>query len=226
MHHIYLKKFRQFTFCLAFSAVSFMLVSCASVQQQQTPEPVAKKPVVKRPATTKPVTWAADLEKRASIMNWEIRGRLGVQTRTEGGSLDLIWKQSGRDYSIQLIAPLGAGNYYIQGDDTFAEILFPDGYRKTVDNIEDVFSEVLHVDLPASAINDWVRGIPARSMPVKSPRWDENGLLTNVVQSGWKVEMNKYTGSSILLPHAIYLSRDDDDDLDIRLVLRQWLIDN
>jgi outer membrane lipoprotein LolB len=166
------------------------------------------------------------VEQRQSIKNWEIRGRLGVQTETNGGSMDIIWKQSGQEYSIRLIAPLGAGNYHIQGDDTFAEIYFPDGHRETLDNIEGAFSSILDVELPVSAINDWVRGIPARSMTISNPRWDDSGLLTNVQQSGWNVEMKKYTGSSIPLPHAIYLSRDDNTDLDIRLALRQWLVDN
>jgi hypothetical protein len=38
--------------------------------------------------------------------------------------------------------------------------------------------------------------------------------------------MKKYSGKKILLPHAIYLSRDDNIELDIRLLLRQWLVDN
>ena len=38
--------------------------------------------------------------------------------------------------------------------------------------------------------------------------------------------MKKYMGNGILLPHVIYLSRDDNVELDIRLVLRQWLVDN
>ena len=210
--------------------------SCATLRDQQVDEqkPDAQQPgekpadkrQVKRPASSQPENWVSEVERRQLIEKWEIRGRLGFQTDTNGGSLDVTWKQFEREYSIRLIAPLGAGNYHVQGDDTFAEILFPDGHREILNNIEDAFSSILNVELPVSAIKDWVRGTPSRTMPVKNPRWNESGLLTNIEQSGWRVEMKKYTGSEIPLPHAIYLSRDDDEELDIRLVLRQWLVDN
>jgi len=199
--------------------LSLLLASCATTQEQVTTEPPVDP-------TAEPSTWAAEQQQRLQIKNWEIRGRLGVQTETSGGSLDLIWKQAEEEYSIRLIAPLGAGNYLIQGDDTFARIHFPDGRKETVDNVDDIFSTTLEVDLPIAAVKDWIRGLPAGSMPVQDMQWNGQGLLHTVEQSGWNVEMNKYTGSKISLPHVIYLSRDDDAELDIRLVLRQWLIDN
>ena len=88
------------------------------------------------------------------------------------------------------------------------------------------FSSVIGVNLPVNAVRDWVRGLPAKRLSVDYLQWNEHGLLDTINQSGWNVEMTNYTGNGILLPHTIYLSRDDDDELDIRLVLRQWLIDN
>ena len=98
--------------------------------------------------------------------------------------------------------------------------------KKTVYDVDDIFSATLGIDLPVNAVKDWVRGLPASSMPIENMRWNSQGLLHTIKQSGWNVEMKKYIGSTILLPHAIYLSRDDDIDLDIRLVLRQWMVDN
>jgi len=114
----------------------------------------------------------------------------------------------------------------VQGDSDSAQIRYPDGRKETVDNIDEVFSSMLDVNLPVSAVKDWVRGLPAKTLAVTDISWNEQGLLNTVKQSGWKVEMKKYTGNKILLPHALYLSRDDDSELDIRLLLRQWLIDS
>jgi len=139
--------------------------------------------------------------------------------------MDIIWKQSDEEFSIRLIAPLGAGTYLIQGDSDLAEIRFPGGQKKIVSNIDEVFSSALEVDLPANAVKDWIRGLPAKSLPIEDISWNEQGLLETVEQSGWNVEMKKYAGNKILLPHVIYLSRDD-DELDVRLVLRQWLVDD
>lgn len=188
-----------------------MLTSCAAIKEQKD---------------TEPANWQAEQQKRQQIKSWEIRGRLGVQTENNGGSLDITWKQAEQDYSIRLIAPLGAGNYSVQGNGESAEIRFPDGDIKSVSDINSIFSEVLEVDLPAGAVKDWIRGLPAKSLPIENISWNEQGLLNTVNQSGWNVEMKKYTGKKLLLPHVLYLSRDDNEDLDIRLVLRQWLIDS
>jgi len=203
--------FRQFLFPIAISLVLLMLASCATVKEQ---------------ITTEPAGWVAEQHKRQQIKNWEIRGRLGVQTENDGGTLDIIWKQAEQDFSIRLIAPLGAGNYLVQGNGYAAEVRYPDGQVKTVNSIDDVFTSILEVNLPVNAVKDWIRGLPAKTLSVESITWNEHGLLNTIKQSGWNVEMKKYTGKKILLPHAIYISRDENTELDIRLVLRRWLIDN
>ena len=202
---------QNFTSRLVMCLLCLIIASCATVKEQ---------------ITTEPAGWVAEQQIRQQIKAWEIRGRLGVQTESTGGTLDIIWKQSDEDYSIRLIAPLGAGTYLVQGDSSFAEIRFPDGEKKTVNNVNDVFTSTLEVDLPANALKDWVRGLPAKTLSVDDINWNEQGLLNNIKQSGWNIEMKKYAGKKILLPHAIYLSRDDNAELDIRLLLRQWLVDN
>ncbi len=207
---------RHISFIFAISFVTLSLISCATVQQQvkiETPE-------------IEPAGWVVEQKTRQQIQSWEIRGRLGVQTKNEGGSLDIVWKQAQQDFSIHLIAPLGAGSYRVQGDNHGAQIRHPDGTQETVSNIDEVFSSMLGVQLPVNAVKDWIRGLPAESMVIDDIGWNEQGLLKTVKQAGWNVEMKKYIGKKILLPHRLYLSRDDDDDLAIRLILRQWLIDS
>jgi len=143
---------RHISFPLAVSLACFMLVSCASFTEQTTKE----TPVARQPAG-----WAAEKARREQISYWEIRGRLGLQAEKTGGTMDIIWKQAADDYTIRLIAPLGAGSYMIQGGKDFAEIRYPNGDKQVVDDVDDVFASVLEVDLPASAIKDWVRGLPA-----------------------------------------------------------------
>jgi outer membrane lipoprotein LolB len=207
---------RHFTFRLTFSLACLMLASCATFKA-----PVSEEQLKKEPAA-----WAKQQQERQQINTWEIRGRLGVQTENNGGSMDIIWKQADDEYSIRLIAPLGSGSYLIQGNSAFVEVRYPDGETKIIDNLDDVFASTLNVELPANAIKDWIRGMPASALTVNSIRWNEQGLLHKIKQSGWNVEMTNYNGNKILLPHSIYLTRDDRPELDIRLVLRQWLIDN
>lgn len=193
---------------------------------------IASCATVKPPITTaekiqlEPVNWLLEQKKRQQIDNWEVRGRLGVQTKTTGGSMDIIWKNAGQDYSIRLIAPLGAGSYHIQGSSEFAKIRFPDGRIDRVSNLDHVFSSIFDIELPISAVKDWMQGLPSEALTVEKISWNEQGLLDNIQQSGWNVEMNRYTGGKVLMPHAIYLSHDDDSELAVRLILRRWLIDS
>ena len=203
--------FQNFTSRLVVCLLCLIIASCATVNQQ---------------ITTEPADWKAEQQKRQLINDWEIRGRLGVQTETTGGSMDIIWKNANHDYSIRLIAPLGAGSYLVQGNSDYAEIRFPDGQIDKVSNIDVVFTSIFEIDLPASAVKDWIRGLPSKVLTVEQISWNEQGLLAKIKQSGWNVEMSKYIGDKILMPHVIYLSRDGNDELDVRLVLRQWLIDD
>ena len=210
---------RHLSVACAYLIVSFMSVSCTSIQQQ----PVDVEPLKK--VSDVPDGWQEQQSQRRQIENWEIRGRIGVQTKTNGGSMDIIWKQAQQSYSIRLIAPLGAGSYHVQGEQGFAEVRHPDGRKEIIDNVDQVFASTLDVELPTSAIKDWLRGLPAASLTQEKISWNDHGLPDKLKQSGWNVHLTKYTGKDLLLPHAIYLSRDDDVDLDIRLVLRQWLVD-
>ena len=208
---------RHISFVLAITLVCLALVSCATVTQQTEKESEVDR---------QPATWPAEKEKRQQVDIWEIRGRLGLQTDKTGGTMDIIWKQAGDDFTIRLIAPMGAGSYMIQGEKDFAEIRFPNGEKQVVDNVDDVFASTLEVDLPTSAVKDWVRGLPASALPVEQIEWNDQGLINRIKQSGWNVEMTKYSGVKVSLPHSIYVSRDDNEALDVRLILRQWLIDN
>jgi len=202
---------RDLSFPLAIGFACLTLASCATVKQQIKVEPAS---------------WTAEQLKRQQIETWEVRGRLGIQTEFTGGSLDIIWKNDGNDFSIRLIAPMGAGNYLVQGDKNQAEIRFPNGSTRIINNIDNVFFSMLEVDLPTSAVKDWIRGIPSKALPVEQISWDKKGHLNRIKQAGWNVEMTKYSGDKVPMPHNIYLSRDGESELDMRLILRQWLIDN
>ena len=202
---------------VAFFSAFFLLASCASINLQVE----EKEPKFKVPAD-----WAYEQEQRKKISQWEVRGRLGIQSEYNGGSLDIIWKQAGDDFSMRLIAPLGAGSYLIQGDKTVAEIRFPDGKKKMINSIEEVFASAFDIDLPASALIDWVRGIPASALNLEKIDWNEQGLMKYAEQSGWNINISKYAGDKMAMPHAIYLTRDDNTELDIRLLLRRWLLDD
>ncbi len=201
--------------------VSLLLLAsaCTQLEVKQKPPVAVAKPV-------QPAGWLAAKKQRMAIKSWELRGRLGVQAENKSGTLDLTWQQDGDEYVIRLLAPMGQGTYLISGNEYSAILRLPNGKKRIISNPDTLFRDSLGVNLPLSALRDWVRGIPASSLPVDKIRWNKKGLLRQIDQNGWHVEMSNYLGSKVLLPYKIYLSRDDKPDLSIRLALRQWMIDN
>lgn len=210
-----------------FTSIALLAASCSTVQQ--SPDSSAEQPateVKKKTAPRIPVGWNQEQNNRKAITRWELRGRLGVQTASNGGMMDMTWRQAGDEFSIRLIAPLGSGTTLIQGDGQYTEIRHANGQRQEIENVDEVFRKALDVDLPASALKDWVRGLPAAGMAIDKRNWNKLGLIERLQQEGWTVELKEYTGTDIQMPHAIYLGHLAQPELDIRLVLKQWLIDD
>lgn len=168
-----------------------------------------------------PASWATQQSRNSSIDGWYLQGRLGVQTEKQGGSLDVFWNQQGEHYQIRLIAPMGQGAYFIQGDTRRVRLTHADGSISTSDNADELFRQSLGVRLPLASLHYWLRGLPAEGDT--RLQWDEQGQLNIVEQLGWRVEMTRYRPEAEFnLPHAFYLSRADQPELMVRLLLRSW----
>lgn len=177
--------------------------------------------------TQTPENWPQTVAQRQQLSAWKLTGRLGIQTEKEGGSLDLFWNQQGDSYKIRLIAALGQGTILIQGDAGGVILKTAEG-EVYADNADELLASSLGVAVPVSGLRAWLRGIPAEDLPVQRQSWSTQGQLHRLVQGGWNIEMSEYKKvEAQMLPHAFYLGRDDQPELAIRLLIRQWtLFDN
>lgn len=176
------------------------------------------------PKTTSiiPDGWQDTIERSQQINTWKVRGRLGVQTEDNGGSLDLIWSQQGEAYTIRLIAPFGQGTIFIKGDASGVTIKTTEG-EEYAENADALLASSLGIDMPVTGLRDWLRGIPMSDKPVSGQQWNSHGQLYRLIQASWNIEMSEYQQvGDHLLPHTFYLSRDDRPELSIRLLIRQW----
>lgn len=168
-----------------------------------------------------PPGWAEQAAKQRAISAWYVEGRLGVQTATQGGSLDVFWNQQGQPYQIRLIAPLGQGAFLVTGDADSASLQTINGEIRSAASADQLFADSLGVKLPLASLRSWLRGLPAAGD--SELRWDEQGHLYIIEQDGWRVELARYQKQDdLILPHAFYLTRRDQPELMIRLLLRSW----
>jgi outer membrane lipoprotein LolB len=185
-----------------------MLVSCAGLQPQ----------LVQQPAD-----WPQRLAHNSDLRSWELQGRLGIQTETEGGSFDLLWEQSPEKYSIRLLAPMGRGAMLISGDADGVSVKTADGEERFDRDADRLFAEATGIKLPITGLKDWLRGMPMQQLAADRISWNEQGQLYRLAQNGWKVEMNRYKDvDGYELPHKFYIEREDRPELAIRLVILRW----
>jgi outer membrane lipoprotein LolB len=180
------------------------------------------------PKTTSqmPENWLQTVAQRQQLASWKLTGRLGIQTESNGGSLDLFWNQQNEAYKIRLIAAMGQGTILIKGD-AHGVMLRTDEGVTYADNADELLTSSLGVSVPLSGLHDWLRGVPVADRPVQKQLWDEQGQLYKLVQDGWTIEMSAYKKvGEYILPHDFYLSRKDQPELGIRLVIQQWTLGN
>ncbi|MDH3342299.1 MAG: lipoprotein insertase outer membrane protein LolB [Gammaproteobacteria bacterium] len=177
-----------------------------------------------RATSQSPDGWQQTVAQRQQISSWKLTARLGMQTETNGGSLDLFWDQKSDTYKIRLIAAMGQGTILIKGDAQGVMLRTSDGvsYAK---NADELLAYSLGVSVPLSGLHDWLRGVPSASRPIEKQLWDEHGQLHKLVQDGWNIEMSDYKKiGEHLLPHSFYLDRDDQPELEMRLLIRKWTL--
>ena len=171
-----------------------------------------------------PENWLQTVAQRQQLDSWKLTARLGLQTETNGGSLDVFWSQKEDVYKIRLVAAMGQGTTLITGDARGVMLKTAEGVAYA-ENADKLLASNLGVNLPLSGLHDWLRGVPVVDRPVQKQLWDDHGQLHKLVQDGWNIEMSAYKKvGKYILPHAFYLDRDDQPELGIRLIIRQWIL--
>ena len=194
-------------FFLIYGLVS-ILASCASVSEQ---------------VSQHPADWETRLQQHQQISDWTIKARLGVQTEFEGGSFDVFWQQLADVYEIRLIAPMGQGAVHIAGDNGGVTISLADGQTEYSQDADALFASMTGLSLPVNGLQDWLRGMPIQGEEIQNISWNEHGQLYKFEQRGWRVEMGRYKAvADYELPHAFYLEREDQPELGVRLLVREW----
>lgn len=171
-----------------------------------------------------PENWSQTVAQRQQLTSWKLTGRIGVQTENNGGSLDIFWNQKADAYKIRLVAAMGQGTTLIIGDAKGVTLKTAEG-EAYAEDADELLASSLGVNLPLSGLHDWLRAVPVANRPVQKLLWDEQGQLHKLVQDGWNIEMSSYKKvGKHMLPHAFYLDRDDQSELEIRLLIRQWTL--
>jgi len=154
-----------------------------------------------------------------SIQQFSLQGRVGVQTSSKGFSGSLQWQHNRGDDDIALYSPLGGQVASIKKTSVQVTLEDSSGKIYSAADAETLTQSTLGWQLPLKGLADWAIGRPTGS-PVQESIWNEQGLLTNLHQDGWKIEYQNYTEQDgYILPGKIFLRS---DKLNLKLLVEKW----
>lgn len=167
-------------------------------------------------------TNAWDLRQEAlnKINTWSIKGRLAVQDGQGGWSATLFWDQKNQSYRMRFVAPLGQGTYQLQGDNDLVSLLTADNKLYQADTPETLLLDNMGWSVPLHGLKYWIKGVPEPGKSTENLLLDDQGRLTDMQQSGWRISISRYTDfNGTQLPSKLYMHN---DRFKLRLVVDDW----
>jgi outer membrane lipoprotein LolB len=186
------------------------------------------------PAEDAAAAWAKRMNELSAIDRWEVKGKLAVKTRRQGGQANMLWKRDGDDHNINLYGPLGGGRVVLTRDSDGA--VLRDSKKRTyhAESAEAVLYRVAGWHVPFQSMRYWVLGMPNPGEEYEQAV-DDWGRLQSLRQAGWEVEFVEYKdfeGRELprkfhmtALPGALRLTADEEgknDQVRVRVVIKRW----
>jgi outer membrane lipoprotein LolB len=151
---------------------------------------------------------------------WRIKGKLGIQTDADSGSVIIDWQQRKDQYSIRVNGPFGQGSAWVKGN-TESITIERTGLQSMTSTVpEQLLKETLGWVLPINDLRYWVQGIPNSTKVIDKPVYTEQGLLATFEQADWFISISRYRLiDKWLLPRRVKLKR---DNVQLILAIREW----
>lgn len=191
-----------------FSLACVLLLAGCSVLQPKAP-----------PAAASPEQYRRHQASLQAVEQFEIHGRIGVQTNPRGFSGSLQWQHDAAHDEIMLFSPLGSQVAEISASPDGVVLLTSAGEKYQAADAAALTQKTLGWSLPLRGLTDWVIGRPAPG-PVEDVHWDAAGRITALRQDGWNIEYVEYTAADGLkLPSRISMKS---PQLNLKLIIERW----
>lgn len=193
---------------LLISLLGLSLLACSTSPQR----PVASDPEE---------AWQDRHHSLSTLQQWQLTGRLGIQTENEGWNATLNWKQQQKQYTIMLVAPLGQGTIQLRGDEQRVTLNTGEEEELFATKPEILLYREFGWRVPVSSLRYWVLGLPAPGAAKRE--LDGYGRLSRLYQNGWEIQFLNYESQGdIELPSKIFINN---HRAKVRLVINQWQLD-
>jgi outer membrane lipoprotein LolB len=165
-------------------------------------------------------TWQRHALAIRNQRDWQCIGRIAIRTETQGGTVNLDWKQAGDFSRVTLSAPLNQGVVELTGQPNLMMITDSSGNQEITRDPQTTIAKLTGWQIPITALPDWIRGIPHQ--PNASFNLNAQGLLQTLHDSGWTIEYEQYMPVAALnlpMPKKINVSK---DNVVLKLIVDSW----
>jgi len=160
------------------------------------------------PSDTEPLTSTTFSEREnrlRAIANWEMRGRIAVDTGADAWQGRFTWWQDGDVLRLLIRGPLNSRPVEISGNGAELTVRTRRETRTLVDP-ESELSELLGWWLPITSLPSWLLGLPDERYPAAALVLEDAAVRT-LHQRAWQLEYGAYEQQSAAsIPGSIRLS--------------------
>ncbi|WP_163649921.1 lipoprotein insertase outer membrane protein LolB [Modicisalibacter sp. 'Wilcox'] len=162
--------------------------------------------------------WQAQKARLEAFDHWRLAGKVGLRTPDDATSANLDWVQRASRYRMLISGPFGSGRSVLEGGPDGVVLTTGKG-RFTADTPERLMEQQLGWSLPVSALDDWVRGLPAPIVAHRLTR-DDRGFPLQLHQAGWTIDYRDWTrAGGLWLPSRVVMTF---PGLRATLVVKEW----
>jgi len=165
-------------------------------------------------------SWQVRRPQLQAREHFTLRGRVAVATNTEGFNANLRWVQDGPRSQVTLEGPLGVGGAQISASGDKLQLITSRGERIESEAAHEALTQRLGFDPPLASLRYWVLGVPDPAQPATEALDPGQQHLSQLTQSGWRIDYNTYTSTSgEPLPARLTLQH---DEVRVRLLVDNW----
>jgi outer membrane lipoprotein LolB len=165
--------------------------------------------------------WAEHQAALSKINQWQISGKIGVQTAKDAGSANVSWAENGSSYVINLSGALGAGATKVAGNGNNVTLTAPNGQQFKANNAEQLLAEKWGFDLPVNNLRYWIRALPVPGATSQTT-FDTQNRLSMLSQSGCTIQYLSYQQvRNVDLPQRLNIAC---PGLKTKMVIYNWSI--
>ena len=123
---------------------------------------------------------------------------------------------------MRIVAPLGQGTYILTGSPSRVQMSGPDELLLTAATAEELMLIGLGWSVDLQGLRYWVRGLPKPNTTLAEMQLDGQGRLDSLQQSGFNIDIERYTTvAEYTLPEKLLINN---GDLQLKVLIKQWQI--